>query len=55
MGFVIVATTSPLAPGNSWLVADGVATAVIVRLLTVADWASAEEPAVNPTIQLVTP
>jgi hypothetical protein len=54
-GLVIVATTSPEPPGKSWLVAEGVATAVIVRLLTVADCPSPEDPAFNPTTQLVTP
>jgi hypothetical protein len=54
-GFVIVATTSPVPPGNSWFVAEGVATAVMVRLLTVADWPSPEDPALSPTTQLVTP
>ena len=37
-GFVILATTSPLAPGYSRFDGEGAATAVIVRLLTVPDW-----------------
>lgn len=54
-GLVIVATTSPDPPGYSWFDADGVATAVMVRLVTVADWPSPEDPALSPTTQLVTP
>jgi len=53
-GLVIVATTSPFAPGNSRFVAAGDATAVIVRLLTVDDCASPLEPPLRPTVQLVT-
>jgi hypothetical protein len=54
-GFVIVRTTSPLAPGYSKFEAAGDATALIVRLFTVAAWPSPEEPAFRPTIQLVAP
>jgi hypothetical protein len=35
------------------LVAEGEATAVMVRLDTVADWASPLEPPASPTLQFV--
>ena len=50
---LIVTTTSPFPPGNSRFVGDGEATAVIVRLVTVADCPCPLEPAPRPTIQLV--
>lgn len=50
---VMVATTSPLPPGNSRLLAAGEATAAIVTFATVPDWASPLEPPVRPTVQLV--
>lgn len=55
LGLVMVSTTSPLPPGYNWSVAEGLATAAIVRLETLADCASPEEPAATPTTQLVTP
>lgn len=53
LGFVIVATTSPLPPGNSRLEGEGDATALIVRFAIVADWPWAAEPELSPTTQLV--
>lgn len=55
LGLVMVSTTSPLAPGYRRLDADGDDTAATVTLLTVAPNPSAEEPALSPTIQFVTP
>jgi hypothetical protein len=52
-GFEIVRTTSPDPPGYKTLLAAGVATAVTVRLDTVADWASPLEPPASPTAQFV--
>jgi hypothetical protein len=46
-------TTSPFPPGYKRLVAEGEATAVMVRLDTVADWASPLEPPASPTLQFV--
>jgi hypothetical protein len=51
-GFVIVATTSPVPPGYSRLDTEGVATAVIVRFWTLADWLSPLDPAPRLTTQL---
>jgi hypothetical protein len=48
-GFEIVRTTSPDPPGYKTLLA----TAVTVRLDTVADWASPLEPPASPTAQFV--
>jgi hypothetical protein len=53
LGFVIVATTSPVPPGKRRLVAAGEATAVIERFATAADCASPDEPPARPTSQLV--
>ena len=50
---VIVATASPVPPGNSRFDGDGVATAEMVRFVTLADWLSAFEPEPRPTTQLV--
>jgi len=50
---VMLATTSPLPPGYMTLAAAGVATAEMVRLDTVADWASPLEPPASPTAQFV--
>jgi hypothetical protein len=50
-GLVIVMTTSPFPAGYRRLVAEGEATAVMVRLDTVADWASPLEPPASPTTQ----
>jgi hypothetical protein len=55
LGLVIVSTTSPLAPGKRRLDADGDDTAATVTLLTVAPWPSADELALSPTTQFVTP
>jgi hypothetical protein len=52
-GLAIVMTTSPFPPGYKRLVAEGEATAVMVRLDTVADWASPLEPPASPTLQFV--
>jgi hypothetical protein len=52
-GLEIVRTTSPLPPGYMTLAAAGVATAEMVRLDTVADWASPLEPPASPTAQFV--
>ena len=53
MGLLIVSTTSPVPPGYIRFVAEGEATAVMVRLEMPADWPWAEEPAFTPTTQLV--
>src|SRR5579863_1153601 len=51
LGLLMVSTTSPLPPGYSRLAADGEATALMVRLATLPDWASPEEPEFSPTTQ----
>ena len=51
--FAMVTTTSPLPPGESRLPAAGLATALMVTLEMVADWASPDELLDNPTIQFV--
>lgn len=50
---VMVATTSPLPPGNSKLVAAGEATAAIETFAIVPDWASPLEPLFRLTVQFV--
>jgi hypothetical protein len=49
----IVTTTSPVPPGYMRLVADGDATALIVRFEIEADWPSPEDPEFSPTTQFV--
>jgi hypothetical protein len=49
----IVTTTSPVPPGKSKLPAAGEATAVMVKLAVLADWASPLDPAATPVTQLV--
>jgi hypothetical protein len=50
---VIVATTSPVLPGKSKLVAAGMATAVIEMFAMVPDWASPLDPLLRLTVQFV--
>jgi len=53
LGFEIVTTTSPVPPGYMRFVADGDATALMVRFEIGADWPSPEEPEFSPTSQFV--
>ena len=53
LGFEMVTTTSPVPPGYMRFVADGDATAVIVRLEMAADCPSPDEPEFRPTTQFV--
>jgi hypothetical protein len=52
-GLEIVTTTSPVPPGYIRFVADGDATALIVRFEIEADWPSPEDPEFSPTTQFV--
>ena len=49
----MVTTTSPVPPGESRLPAAGLATALMVTLEMVADWASPDELLDSPTTQFV--
>jgi hypothetical protein len=49
----MVTTTSPFPPGYIRFVADGDATAPIVRFEIAADWPSPEDPEFSPTTQFV--
>jgi hypothetical protein len=53
LGLLMLTTTSPVPPGYIKFVADGDATAVIVRFEMAADSPSPEDPLFKPTSQLV--
>lgn len=50
---LMLATTSPVPPGNSRFDAAGMAIAVMEMFATVPDWASPLEPLLRLTVQLV--